>query len=89
VLVLTALRHLPATCAAMLGMLEPVVAVLSSVLLLGDAMTWLRAVGIGIVLAGITALQLKGAPDATPALQPALRMRANVRDKPRPVPWSS
>jgi len=89
VLVLTALRRLPATRAAMLGMLEPVVAVVSSVLLLGDAMTWLRAVGIGIVLAGITALQLKGAPAAAPAPQPGSRMHAKFRDKPRPVPWSS
>jgi len=61
VFVLVALRTLPATHAAMLGMLEPVVAVVCSVLLLGDEMTWLRAVGIATVVSGIAALQLRRA----------------------------
>lgn len=56
---LVALQVTPATRTAMLGMLEPVVAVVLSVLFLGDAMTWLRAVGIAIVLSGITLLQVR------------------------------
>ena len=58
---LVALQVTPATRASMLGMLEPVVAVVLSVLLLGDTMTWLRAAGIAIVLSGITLLQLRRA----------------------------
>lgn len=58
-LVLVALQVTPATRAVMLGMLEPVVTVVLSVLLLGDLMTWLRAVGIAIVLGGITALHMR------------------------------
>jgi len=53
-LVLMALRTLAATRTAMLGMLEPVVTVVLSVLLLADRMTWPRLSGIAIVLAGIT-----------------------------------
>jgi len=53
-LVLMALRTLAATRTAMLGMLEPVVAVVLSVALLGDTMTWPRLTGIATVLAGIT-----------------------------------
>ena len=57
--VLAALRAIPATRTALLGMLEPVVAVVCSVLLLGDEMTVWRAVGIAVVLAGITLLQTR------------------------------
>jgi len=62
ILVLVALRAILATRAALLGMLEPVVAVVCSVLLLGDTMTWLRATGIGVVLFGIAALQIRRTP---------------------------
>jgi len=58
-LVLLGLRVTPAARTAVLGMLEPVVAVVLSVALLGDFMTWLRAVGIVIVVAGIGALHLR------------------------------
>lgn len=57
--VLIALQVTPATRAAMLGMFEPVVTVGLSVLLLGDVMTWLRALGIAIVLVGIALLHLR------------------------------
>jgi len=57
--VLAALRAIPATRTALLGMLEPVVAVVCSVLLLGDEMTVWRGVGIAVVLAGITLLQTR------------------------------
>lgn len=53
-LVLLALRTLAATPTAMLGMLEPVVAVVLSVALLADPMTWPRLLGIVTVLGGIT-----------------------------------
>jgi drug/metabolite transporter (DMT)-like permease len=58
-LVLIALQVTPATRTAMFGMLEPVVAVALSVLLLGDRMTWLRAVGIAVVLSGIMVVHLR------------------------------
>lgn len=58
-LVLVALQVTPATRTAMLGMLEPVVTVVLSISLLGDLMTWLRAVGIAIVLSGIMVLHLR------------------------------
>jgi drug/metabolite transporter (DMT)-like permease len=58
-MVLVALQVTPVTRTAMLGMLEPVVAVVLSVLLLGDSMTWLRAAGIGIVLCGIAVLHAR------------------------------
>ncbi|HET8998212.1 MAG TPA: DMT family transporter [bacterium] len=58
-LVLLALQVTPAARTAALGMLEPVVAVVLSVLLLGDLMTWLRALGIAIVVAGIGLLHAR------------------------------
>ncbi len=60
-LVLLGLRVTPAARTAVLGMLEPVVAVVLSVALLGDFMTWLRAAGIAIVVLGIGTLHLRGA----------------------------
>ena len=61
-LLLTALKVTPVTHASMLGMLEPVVTVVLSVLLLGDLMTWLRAIGIAIVLGGIVVLHIRRIP---------------------------
>jgi drug/metabolite transporter (DMT)-like permease len=58
-LVLLALQVTPAARTAALGMLEPVVAVVLSVLLLGDLMTWLRALGIAIVVTGIGLLHAR------------------------------
>ena len=57
--VLAALRTIPATRTALLGMLEPGVAVVCSVVLLGDQMSGWRAAGIVVVLAGITLLQTR------------------------------
>jgi drug/metabolite transporter (DMT)-like permease len=57
--VLVGLRAITATRTALLGMLEPVVAVVCSVMVLGDEMTAWRAVGIFVVLAGITLLQVR------------------------------
>src|SRR6516165_2323506 len=61
-LLLTALKVTPVTHASMLGMLEPVVTVVLSVLVLGDHMTWLRAIGIAIVLGGIVVLHMRRIP---------------------------
>ena len=61
-LLLTALKVTPVTHASMLGMLEPVVTVVLSVLLLGDLMTWLRAIGIATVLGGIVVLHMRRIP---------------------------
>ena len=53
------LRSTAAARTAMLGMLEPVVTVSLSILLLNDAMTLLRGIGIAIVMSGIVTLQLR------------------------------
>ncbi len=58
-LVLSGLRTIAAARAAMLGMLEPVITVSLSILLLGDFMTPLRAVGIAIVISGIAVLHVR------------------------------
>ena len=58
-LLLSALRSVPAARAAMLGTLEPVVTVSLSVLFLSDTMTALRALGIVIVIGGIALLQVR------------------------------
>ena len=58
-LLLSALRSVPAARAAMLGTLEPVVTVSLSVWFLGDTMTALRALGIVIVIGGIAMLQVR------------------------------
>jgi drug/metabolite transporter (DMT)-like permease len=60
-LVLLGLTVTPAARTAALGMLEPVVAVVLSVVLLGDFMTWLRALGIAIVVTGIGLLHVRSA----------------------------
>jgi DME family drug/metabolite transporter len=60
-LVLLGLKVTPAARTAALGMLEPVVAVVLSVVLLGDLMTWLRALGIAIVVTGIGLLHARSA----------------------------
>ena len=59
ILLLSGLRAMPAVRAAMLGTLEPVVTVALSVLLLGDAMTPLRAFGIGTIIGAITILHIR------------------------------
>lgn len=59
ILLLSGLRAMPAVRAAMLGTLEPVVTVALSVLLLGDAMTALRAVGIATIIGAITILHIR------------------------------
>jgi drug/metabolite transporter (DMT)-like permease len=58
-LLLSALRSVPAARAAMLGTLEPVVTVSLSVLFLGDRLTALRTLGIVIVIGGIALLQAR------------------------------
>ena len=52
-LLLGGLRVLPAARAAMLGTVEPVVTVLLSILWLGDRVSFIRAVGMALVLVGI------------------------------------
>ena len=59
ILLLSGLRAMPAVRAAMLGTLEPVVTVALSVLLLGDAMTPLRALGIAAIIGAITTLHIR------------------------------
>jgi drug/metabolite transporter (DMT)-like permease len=60
-LVLLGLQVTPAARTAALGMLEPVVAVVLSIVLLGDLMTWLRGLGIAIVVTGIGLLHARSA----------------------------
>ncbi len=61
-LLLSGLRAMPAARAAMLGTLEPVVTVSLSVILLRDALTPLRALGMAIVIGGIAVLHARRAP---------------------------
>jgi len=58
-LLLSALRTVPAARAAMLGTVEPVITVSLSVIFLGDTMTLLRALGIAIVIGGIALLHVR------------------------------
>lgn len=73
-LLLAGLRSIPAARAAMLGTLEPVITVTLSVLLLDDRMTAVRAIGMAIVIGGITLVQMRRpgtAGGAAPAPSPS------------------
>lgn len=62
-LLLSALRSVPAARAAMLGSLEPVVTISLSVIFLRDTITPLRALGVAIVIGGIALLQVRRASE--------------------------
>ncbi len=51
------LRFLEATVAAILATVEPVMAALWAAIFLGESLTWLQIIGVGLVIAGVIALQ--------------------------------
>jgi len=53
------LRFLEATAAAILATVEPVMAALWAAIFLGESLTWPQIIGVGLVIAGVIALQLK------------------------------
>ncbi|MEV0067687.1 MULTISPECIES: DMT family transporter [unclassified Amycolatopsis] len=54
---ITALRHLPASVASVLGLLEPVTATAFAWALLGEALAWPQALGAAILLGGAYVVQ--------------------------------
>ncbi|MGW4485539.1 EamA family transporter [Amycolatopsis sp. NPDC004368] len=54
---ITSLRHLPASVASVLGLLEPVTATAFAWALLGEALTWPQALGAAILLGGAFVVQ--------------------------------
>ncbi len=53
------LRRLPAAVVSMLGLLSPVVATLIDVILLGQRLSWVQGLGIGLVLTGVIVAQTR------------------------------
>jgi len=51
------LRFLEATAAAILATVEPVMAALWAAIFLGESLTWPQIIGVGLVIAGVIALQ--------------------------------
>lgn len=58
------LRSLDAAVAAILVATEPVMAVLWAAIFLGERLSWLQLVGVGVVMAGVVVLQLNRLADA-------------------------
>jgi drug/metabolite transporter (DMT)-like permease len=57
-LFISGLRHLPPAQASILAMLEPVVAAMAAYLILGETLLPLQLVGGGLVLAGVTLVEM-------------------------------
>jgi len=60
----SSLRFLESTVAAILVATEPVMAVLWAAVFLGERLSWLQLVGVGVVMAGVVALRLNRQADA-------------------------
>jgi drug/metabolite transporter (DMT)-like permease len=54
---ISALRHLPASVASVLGLVEPVIVTVTAWVLLGEELTWLQLLGSAILLAGAYIVQ--------------------------------
>ncbi|WP_158892310.1 EamA family transporter [Amycolatopsis anabasis] len=65
----TALRHLPASTASVLGLLEPVVAMVTAWLLVGEELSWVQLLGSAVLLTGALIVQLTS-PGKQPAGEP-------------------
>jgi drug/metabolite transporter (DMT)-like permease len=90
VLILYALRHLPALRVGIVGMIEPVLATVVAWIWLGEALTATQLVGAGLVLAGIIAAQTARSPGSgTPRGAPAPARPAAARPCGRPPGPSS
>ncbi|WP_181775764.1 EamA family transporter [Amycolatopsis pittospori] len=55
---MTALRHLPASVASVVGLVEPLIAATAAWLLLGEALSWIQALGAVVLLSGAYIVQL-------------------------------
>jgi drug/metabolite transporter (DMT)-like permease len=71
VLILYALRHLPALRVGIVGMLEPVLATVVAWIWLGEALSGVQLLGAGLVLTGIVAAQTARRADTPPAATPS------------------
>ena len=65
-----ALRHLPSSVAAVLGLIEPVVATLASWLLLGQVLTVMQVIGAVVLLGGAAIVQLTSGRRTEPEALP-------------------
>ncbi|RZQ59798.1 EamA family transporter [Amycolatopsis suaedae] len=63
---ISALRHLPAPVASVLGLCEPLVATALAWFLLGEALTWWQVLGAAVLLTGATIVQLNSPEKAPP-----------------------
>ncbi|GAB3722406.1 EamA family transporter [Amycolatopsis oliviviridis] len=55
---MAALRHLPASVASVVGLVEPLIAAAAAWLLLGEALSWVQAAGAVVLLTGAYIVQL-------------------------------
>ncbi|WP_216216329.1 EamA family transporter [Amycolatopsis aidingensis] len=67
---ITSLRHLPASVASVLALLEPVVAATAAWLLLGEALSWSQVLGAAVLLGGATLVQLNDPGPRHPGGEP-------------------
>jgi drug/metabolite transporter (DMT)-like permease len=67
-----ALRHLPSSVAAVLGLIEPVVATLASRLVLGQVLTVVQVIGAVVLLGGAAIVQLTSGRRTEPEALPEL-----------------
>ncbi|MEU5262640.1 EamA family transporter [Amycolatopsis sp. NPDC021455] len=56
---ISSLRHLPASVASVLGLVEPVIVTVTAWVLLGEELTWLQLLGSAILLTGAYIVQRK------------------------------
>ena len=56
---ISSLRHLPASVASVLGLVEPVIVTVTAWVLLGEELTWVQLLGSAILLAGAYIVQRK------------------------------
>ncbi|WP_235022770.1 EamA family transporter [Amycolatopsis alkalitolerans] len=55
---MTALRYLPAAVASVIGLLEPVVTIVTGWVLLGESLSWVQLAGALVLLGGATVVQI-------------------------------
>jgi len=58
---ISALRHLPASVASVLGLVEPVIATAAAWLLIGESLAWVQALGAAVLLGGAYIVQRNSA----------------------------
>ncbi|MEQ0561097.1 EamA family transporter [Amycolatopsis sp. NEAU-NG30] len=58
---ISSLRHLPASVASVLGLVEPIITTVAAWALLGEELTWVQLLGSAVLLAGAFLVQRKSA----------------------------